>query len=76
MKVPSIAISPLAWMAAVAAALALAGCGETAKVAPEATIGPRPQLAEPNKTLIPTVNVATAVGWTTPPPPSPPRACA
>ncbi|CAN7215058.1 sorbosone dehydrogenase family protein [Variovorax paradoxus] len=64
MKVPSIAISPLAWMAAVAAALALAGCGETAKVAPEATIGPRPQLAEPNKTLIPTVNVAEAVGWT------------
>ena len=64
MKVPSIANSPLAWMAAVAAALALAGCGETAKVAPEATIGPRPQLAEPNKTLIPTVNVATAVGWT------------
>jgi glucose/arabinose dehydrogenase len=64
MKVPNIANSPLAWMAAVAAALALAGCGETAKVAPEATIGPRPQLAEPNKTLIPTVNVATAVGWT------------
>lgn len=64
MKVPSIAISPLAWAAAVAAALALAGCGETAKVAPEATTGPRPQLAEPNKTLIPTVNVAEAVGWT------------
>uniref|UniRef100_C5CLJ1 L-sorbosone dehydrogenase n=1 Tax=Variovorax paradoxus (strain S110) TaxID=543728 RepID=C5CLJ1_VARPS len=64
MKVPSIAISPLAWTAAVAAALALAGCGETAKVAPEATTGPRPQLAEPNKTLIPTVNVAEAVGWT------------
>ena len=61
MKVPSIAISPLA---AVAAALALAGCGETAKLAPEATTGPRPQLAEPHKTLIPTVNVATAVGWT------------
>ena len=64
MKVPSIAISPLAGVAAMAAALALAGCGETAKLAPEATIGPRPQLAEPNKTLIPTVNVAAAVGWT------------
>jgi len=48
---------------AIAAAL-LAGCGEAAKLAPEATTGPRPQLAEPNKTLIPTVNVAPAVGWT------------
>lgn len=67
MKVRDIAVSSLASKAtvtaAVAAALALAGCGETAKVAPEATVGPRPQLAEPNKTLIPTVNVATAVGW-------------
>lgn len=64
MKVPDIAISTLACMAAVSAALALAGCGEAAKLPPEATVGPRPQLAEPNKTLIPTVNVATAVGWT------------
>lgn len=67
MKVPYVAVSSLASKATVAAAvaamLALAGCGETAKVAPEATTGPRPQLAEPNKTLIPTVNVATAVGW-------------
>jgi glucose/arabinose dehydrogenase len=67
MKVPYVAVSPLASKAtvtaAMVAALALAGCGETAKVAPEATTGPRPQLAEPNKTLIPTVNVATAVGW-------------
>jgi len=63
MKVPSIALSSLVSMAAMAAALALAGCGEAAKLPPEATIGPRPRLAEPNKTLIPTVNVATAVGW-------------
>ena len=63
MKVPSIAVSSLVSMAAVAAALALAGCGEAAKLAPEATIGPRPRLAEPHKTVIPTVNVATAVGW-------------
>lgn len=54
---------PLA-AASLAAALFLAGCGEAAKLAPEATVGPRPQLAEPNKTLIPTVNVAPAVGWT------------
>jgi glucose/arabinose dehydrogenase len=51
----------------------LAGCGEAAKLAPEATTGPRPQLAEPNKTLIPTVNVATAVGWTDTAAPTPAR---
>ncbi|GER13330.1 PQQ-dependent sugar dehydrogenase [Variovorax boronicumulans] len=50
--------------AVVAAVLLVAGCGETAKLAPELTTGPRPQLADPNKTLIPTVNVAPAVGWT------------
>ena len=49
---------------AIAAALLVAGCGEAAKLAPELTTGPRPQLAEPNKTLIPTVNVAPAIGWT------------
>ena len=49
---------------AVATALLVAGCGEAAKLTPEVTTGPRPQLAEPNKTLIPTVNVAPAVGWT------------
>ena len=63
MKVSNIAVSSLISMAAVAVSLVLAGCGEAAKMPPEATIGPRPQLAEPNKTLIPTVNVATAVGW-------------
>lgn len=47
-----------------AAVLALAACGETAKLSPDATVGPKPRLAEPNKTLIPTVNVAEAVGWT------------
>ncbi|MET3495518.1 PQQ-dependent sugar dehydrogenase [Variovorax boronicumulans] len=49
---------------AVASALLVAGCGEAAKLTPEVTTGPRPQLVEPNKTLIPTVNVAPAVGWT------------
>ena len=46
------------------AALLLAGCGETARLPPEAGIGPTPQLPAPNKTLIPTVNIAPAVGWT------------
>ncbi|WP_418124220.1 PQQ-dependent sugar dehydrogenase [Variovorax sp. 160MFSha2.1] len=55
---------PQAGALALAAALLVAGCGEAAKLSPELTTGPRPQLVEPNKTLIPTVNVAPAVGWT------------
>lgn len=55
---------PKATAVTLAAALLAAGCGEAAKLAPELTTGPRPQLAEPNKTLIPTVNVAPAIGWT------------
>jgi len=49
--------------AALAAAL-LAGCGETARLPFEAGTGPRPELPAPNKTLIPTVNIAPATGWT------------
>jgi len=61
---PFSSASPAVAVLAVGAALFLAGCGESAKLPPEVTVGPRPQLAEPNKTLIPTVNVAPAVGWT------------
>jgi len=49
--------------AALAAALLLAACGETAKLPPEAGIGPTPQLPAPNKTLMPTIDIAPAVGW-------------
>ena len=45
------------------AAAALAGCGGMARLPVDAGIGPDPQLPEPNKTLIPTVNVATVVPW-------------
>jgi len=50
---------------AVASALSVlaAGCGETAKLSFEAGVGPKPQLPEPNKTLLPTVKVAEATGW-------------
>ena len=41
----------------------LAGCAETAKLPFEATTGPNPQLAAPNPTLIPTVDIAPARGW-------------
>jgi glucose/arabinose dehydrogenase len=43
--------------------LALAACGETAKLPVEAGIGPAPTLPAPNPTLIPTVNIATVKGW-------------
>jgi len=41
----------------------LAACGEEAKLPVEAGVGPSPQLPQPNRTLIPTVNIATAKGW-------------
>jgi glucose/arabinose dehydrogenase len=44
-------------------ALALAGCGETARQSVEAGMGPNPNIVSPAKTLIPTVKVADAVGW-------------
>jgi glucose/arabinose dehydrogenase len=45
------------------AALGLAGCGDSAKLPLAAGIGASPQLPAPATTLVPTVNVAHAVGW-------------
>jgi glucose/arabinose dehydrogenase len=44
------------------AILFLAAC-ESARLPVEAGMGPSPQLPQPHKTLIPTVQVATAKGW-------------
>jgi glucose/arabinose dehydrogenase len=44
-------------------ALALTGCGETARLAVIDGTGASPKLPEPTRTLIPTLNVAKAVGW-------------
>ena len=41
----------------------LTACGENARLQVTDGSGPSPQLPEPNKTLIPTVNIAPAVGW-------------
>ncbi|MET0775570.1 MAG: sorbosone dehydrogenase family protein, partial [Pseudomonas mandelii] len=41
----------------------LAACGETASLQVSDGTGPSPKLPEPNKTLIPTVNIAPAIGW-------------
>jgi glucose/arabinose dehydrogenase len=47
----------------IATALALAGCGESAKLTVQSGMGPHPQLPAPNKTLFPTMHTAKAVGW-------------
>lgn len=52
-----------ALLATAALMLGLAGCGETAKLPVGSGYGPHPILPEPNKTLIPTVNIAKATGW-------------
>ncbi|AZF54332.1 L-sorbosone dehydrogenase [Pseudomonas sp. R4-34-07] len=41
----------------------LAACGESSTLQVADGTGPSPRLPEPNKTLIPTVNIAPAVGW-------------
>ncbi len=43
--------------------LGLGGCGETARLTVADGTGPAPQLPSPAKTLLPTVNIAPAVGW-------------
>ena len=56
--------APLATAAlALAAALLLGACSEATKLPTAADVGPRPQLPEPVRSLLPTVNIAPAVGW-------------
>ncbi|SDA87064.1 Glucose/arabinose dehydrogenase, beta-propeller fold [Pseudomonas sp. NFACC15-1] len=47
----------------VALAAGLAACGESSTLQVSDGTGPAPKLPEPNKTLVPTVNIAEAVGW-------------
>ncbi len=48
---------------AILATLLVGGCGESAKLTVADGTGPDPTLPPPNKTLIPTVNIADAKGW-------------
>ncbi|CAO3410510.1 PQQ-dependent sugar dehydrogenase [Azospirillum largimobile] len=50
-------------LCATVAVLSLAGCGEQASLPVSAGTGPNPTLPEPKSTLIPTVNIADAIGW-------------
>ena len=43
--------------------LTLSGCGATATLPVSAGMGPHPTLPEPHESLIPTVNIAAARGW-------------
>ena len=49
----------------------VAGCGEQTRLPQAADVGPRPTLTQPHKTLLPTVNIAPAVGWAAGQAPSP-----
>jgi glucose/arabinose dehydrogenase len=49
------------WIGALA--LPLAACDEPETAAVEQTFGPSPTLAAPQHSWVPTVNVATAIGW-------------
>ena len=48
-------IGALAW--------ALVGCGDAARLTLNAGTGPQPDLPPPRPSLIPTVNIAPAIGW-------------
>ncbi|MDP2369476.1 PQQ-dependent sugar dehydrogenase [Rhodoferax sp.] len=55
---------PLFGVAALAAALgAVTACGDLATLPVSAGMGPRPSLPAPQTTLVPTVNIAPAIGW-------------
>ncbi|WP_425318261.1 PQQ-dependent sugar dehydrogenase [Pseudomonas nitroreducens] len=43
--------------------LAVAGCGDKSALPFTAGTGPQPQLPEPQSSVLPTVNIATATGW-------------
>lgn len=49
--------------ASLSSLMLLAACGEMAKQPISASIGPKPTLLTPNKTLIPTIHIAPAIGW-------------
>jgi glucose/arabinose dehydrogenase len=50
-------------LCALAVGAACAACGDSATLSVAAGTGPRPQLPEPHKSLVPTVHIAPARGW-------------
>lgn len=56
-------LSPASYLLLGGLILTLGGCGEMATLPEQAGVGPRPELPQPNPTLIPTVHIAPAKGW-------------
>ena len=56
-------LKPTLTLVAAAALVMLAGCGEVASLPVAAGTGANPTLPPPHKTLLPTVNIAPAKGW-------------
>jgi len=54
---------PCKRVAALSVLLCLAACGETAKLPPNADFGTQPKIISPDPGLVPTVNIAPALGW-------------
>jgi glucose/arabinose dehydrogenase len=52
-------------IATVGAACLIVGCGGFSELPLSASVGPSPTLPPPEKSMLPTVNVATAKGWPT-----------
>jgi glucose/arabinose dehydrogenase len=53
----------VAWVLCLLAGVVLAGCGDSATLTVAQGTGPRPELPAPNRTWLPTVNIAPATGW-------------
>ena len=51
------------WSFPLLIAMAVAGCGDKSALPFTAGTGPQPQLPEPQSSVLPTVNIATATGW-------------
>ena len=60
---PGRASSPVRASLLAVLALALAACGETAKLTVAQGTGVQPRWVEPHPTWVPTVNIAPALGW-------------
>jgi glucose/arabinose dehydrogenase len=65
MNRPTRALAPSATLATLAAlaTVLLAACGGPSTLPPLADTGPQPTLPPPDKSLVPTVQIADAVGW-------------
>ena len=63
MSVTSVTLRPIPFLWSAMTVIVLSGCGETARLSVSDGIGPVPELPVPHTTLIPTLNIAKAVGW-------------